>query len=622
MPTVSKERRGETIYISEFEYANKTKQNYLLWDMFSDDPSIDSILTWHEHFFEQTKHEFLSFISAISEFKVAQDTLCEHLRLPDGFSVWWISRIFERHPNFYGPVLFRIFKLRALEHYLDAAQPSAVTIHTCPDDAADIAALCRAKGIPCEIGQPFRSTRQPWGAKIRGAVSKFIVFAALKHAWLLIHWWCYERRFFSRKPTVHRKAGILLGTWFPNLDFGAAQRGHFLSRYWEGAHEVLKETAKPVHWLLIHADPPENISKNVALRDSLVAQANPSCDMVFWQEAVSPAGALKAFLQWCYTAYKVRKLDPFIQKAFDWPNSKLDLFPLLRPLWHDSTQGEYLLRQLLMLEGIRTYSKKIGTQEMVLTSSELQFWERILFREQRLSGCKKISAALHSCIPTSDFRFFFPQNIWNNNEFREQMPDTFYCNGPASFAVMEHAGFPKERLGLLEAVRFMELAQLQPFPRAEPKQLLVVTSYFEKETSQLLHSLADAMHSARFPIFDQVIIKAHPYLPVDKWLGQYFISPPVIVYEKIESYITEGTIMLTAAGTSVTLLALYANIPVVIKSPQNDFDMSPSGALAGVQYVRTVEELLVALENPTYANLKYDYFCLDARLKRWRSIFI
>lgn len=583
--------------------------------------ATQSILTYQERYFYETRKEFLKFIHNLGYF--CNNSFCKCLQLPDGFSAWWFSSLFERHPEYYGDKLYEVFKLRAFEHYLKEHSPCSVIVDDSLSVAGSIIALCRAKGITCEL-VPGEASKEailpPLLQRIKSRMQQTFVGNALRHAWLLWRWWRDIRRKFPAHPTLHHTKGKLLGTWFPNIDMEMARAGEFRSRYWEGIHDILKDSKEAIHWFFVHADTTEKINDNLALRDSFLRKASTNCDMAFWEECLTPWLATHAFTAWSILAFKTQRLDKYIRKAFDWPDSDINTFALFAPMWRDSTRGWHLLYQLLIRESVHAYCAYVGAQHLTVTSSELQFWERMLFYEQRKLGCNQIYAAQHSVIREADFRFFCAPESWSLPEFCAFMPDRFFCNGEAALKSMRASNFPDERLGLLEAVRFMYLAKAKRLPPVPSRRLLVVTSYFVQETVDMLRILAEAMRSIQFPSFEEVLVKPHPFVPVDRWVHTFFEVPPQIVGGAIEQYFTEGTMIFVASGTSVALLAVYMNLPVVVMAPENTFDMSSLSGVQSVRYIRRADELLRALVEPCRAAIGHEYFLLDNTLPRWRAL--
>lgn len=580
----------------------------------------DSVLDLQARAFMQVRGEFLELIKTLGESNVQGKKLKDHLRLEDGFSAWWLSSFFERHPVCYGQSLYEIFKLRALEIYLTEHPCAALHLHGRPPLLAEVLEqLCAALQTPfyqhAEGPAPKVSFKQRLKHTLRACAATNTLLYAAK----ALRWWVGTRRSFPAAPRIAEGKGLLLGTWFPNVDKEAAAQGRFRSRYWEDAHDVLPKDV-PVHWFLVHADPKEKIQANVHLRDALMP-AHGKGDITFWEECVTPSAALHAFGQWQAVAAKARNLRAEIASIFAWPNSRMNVFPLLRDVWHESTQGGFLLDQLLLRQGVQAYCRAIGPQQACITSTELQSWERMLFEEQNRQNCPHILAVQHAVVRDADFRFFVSPRQWADPEFTRMMPHTFYANGKAGLEAMRKGGFAADRLDMVEAVRFMHLAKAEALHGSPPQRLLVTTSYFADETEGMLKLLAEAARTSSAPLLRNIVIKPHPFFPVDHLVEKYFSTKPEIANGPIENYLTPGTVVFAESGTSVALLVLCKGLPLLLYVAENTFDLGIIQADTPVPRVRTVHDLISALPPKPLGCTIGDYFCLDASLPRWRAIF-
>lgn len=602
---------------------NGSEGTCLLWDKFAHLAGHISILTIQEQYFYETRSEFLRFIHNFGEYSIDGEKLRDHLRLTDGFSAWWISSIFDRHPANYGDALFEVFKLRALERYLSIQKIE--TVHFYSDNIVlfkAIKSIATALNIQCyhhAVREQSLRRKVDFFSRLKAYFKSTYMGRVAIQARNFLRWWLRERSQFPASPRLQKTKGLLLGTWFPNIDAKAAAEGRFRSRYWEGVHDLLEDTLQPIHWFFIYSDTAEKISENIALRDTFVSH-KANIDMTFCEECISPREACRAFMQWLCIAWKAQKITPYVQGACQWPDSAINVHDFIENLWFDSTCGDALFKNLIFREGIKKYCRLVGLQDTVITSSELQVWERLLFSEQRRQGCQKVYAAQHSVIRDADFRFFVAPEMWKLPEFTALMPDLFFCNGDAALAVMRKTGFPEQRLGMLEAVRFMFLANSSPCEPSPPTRLLVATSYFPREAEATLKTLASALRISDLALLKNIIVKAHPDLPVDDLLQRYFDVLPQIVYEPIETYLTADTAVYIDSATSVGLLVLYKGLQLIVHAPENSFDMGTLQDIHNLRVVHNSKELIDELQTNRSTKICENYFYLDASKKRWHEL--
>jgi len=175
----------------------------------------------------------------------------------------------------------------------------------------------------------------------------------------------------------------------------------------------------------------------------------------------------------------------------------------------------------------------------------------------------------------------------------------------------------------VEALRYLYLAPKageEAAPEVKSTRLLVVTSFFADETDAHLATLAA---SAKAGLLDgwEVIVKPHPYLPVDGRLKNLYgnAEPPKIVDGAIGNFLTPGTAVWASNSTTVALEAAFRRLPVLVQAAEDDVDLCPLQGLPGVVTVRTPEDVAAALAAPKAPDLPPDYLALDPSLPRWRE---
>ena len=138
----------------------------------------------------------------------------------------------------------------------------------------------------------------------------------------------------------------------------------------------------------------------------------------------------------------------------------------------------------------------------------------------------------------------------------------------------------------------------------------------------MLILLGEALRCGHPAYAENICIKPHPDLPVDRWVRQFLPYPAATASGSIEGCLTEGTVVYVAAGTSVALLAAKLELPMIVAAPENDFDMGSLSDLEHVPFVRTAEELAEALRRPTACTLPEGYFFLEKDMPRWHRLVL
>ncbi|MGE9984673.1 TIGR04326 family surface carbohydrate biosynthesis protein [Desulfovibrio sp. SGI.169] len=598
-------------------------ENTLLWSRFSETANERSILDVEEQFFLATRAEFLEFIENTGRAEINGGMLRDILRLKDGFSFWWLTNIFERHPSFYGGRLFEIFKLRAFERYMEDKPGVQVALRSKNKELAQaLQQWCDRTNRVFEWRrvEAAEDLRPLFWRRVKKSIKNTWPWRALQLVLALKRWWGGIRRLYPHKPRVLRRRGILVGTWFPNFDAQEAMAGKYRSRYWEDAHRLLDETGKYVHWFWINANPPEKVAASVSQREEFRLHDKKSQDFTFWEECVTPLMAIKALVQSWILTRKYRGIFHSLPELCRWPNSAFNFKPLLQPVWLGSLSGFGLLRNLLLYHAVKYYCSSIGAQDVCVTSTELQFWERLLFKFSRENGTSSVLGAVHTRISPADFRYFIAPRAWRDKEFLELMPDKILANGTAALQALSSSGVPQERIGAVEALRFMHLTEAKCNSPMKPQRILVATSYYTENNEVMLKTLALAQQRENLPILNNIYIKPHPICPVENLLEKYFNEAPRQVFGRIEDFLTEGTIVYTDSSTSVAQLALYRSLPLIVHAPENNFDLGSLSDIDNISFVKNSQQFLQSVKACSIIQIQKDYFYLDRDFPRWRRI--
>jgi surface carbohydrate biosynthesis protein (TIGR04326 family) len=559
------------------------------------------------------REEFLQWVHDFAETPISGTCVRDRLRLPDGFSAWWISRIFERYPTLYDGGLYEIFKLRALELWADGQDIRHIELYSGnPYLRAVIQSWCDASGRTCRM-VPEKSVKKHSKRRLSGNFLKILRY--------VLRWLWKERRLFPFHRKIPRQQGIAIATWFPNYDMGEAFKGRFRSNYWLSLHNLLDAAPVPLHWLLLYIGERKDLSAQIAERNRFTQNMPQS--LTFWQECVDIRACLRALRNWRIVAKAALSFDEHIAGLCRWPASRLSIEAYIRPLWEDSTSGIHLMRHLLFREGIEAWLAAIGPQTAVLAPSELQVWERVLYRHARIIGNPRIYATMHSIVGPGAFRFFVAPDTWAIDEFLRQMPDCFLCNGTASTDFMSRGGFPAQRLSLVESLRYQYLADHTVAEYTDPPDtLLVTTTYAAKEVETQIGILAQAIKKGLPEHIRRVVIKAHPAHPVEPHLKRHFPigGKSETTAIPLSELLVAGTAVYAGNSTTAAVEAAYCGLPVFVQEAVDDFNLSPLAGRPGICFVRTADDLIAALQNPVPASLPEDFFLLDAELPRWKAL--
>ena len=367
-------------------------------------------------------------------------------------------------------------------------------------------------------------------------------------AWL----WIVRRRL----PRTHVPRPVLpegtkpasIVTYFPNIDMAAAKNGRFRSRYWESSTTPSRPPRgrlTRVNWVFIYFPAPQcSFPEAVKLRDRFRENGRDGASFHFLKNFLPPGTSGKASSA---SASSSSPAGPWSRKSgelFRFPGSRMDLWPVLRRNWEDSTRGWRALERCLMREAFRRYAQWAGPQEWTTFPQENCPWERMLCQSMHDAEAGPVYGAQHSTVRPTDFRYFDDPRMIDDPACRRAMPELWLCNGTGARDALLVGHMPEERAALVEALRYLYLAPKageEAAPEVKSTRLLVVTSFFADETDAHLATLAA---SAKAGLLDgwEVIVKPHPYLPVDGRLKKPLrqAEPPKIVDGAIGNFLTPG----------------------------------------------------------------------------------
>jgi surface carbohydrate biosynthesis protein (TIGR04326 family) len=570
--------------------------------------------------------ELMAWVFELGKVKVLDEEIQEWLKAGDSLSMWWCSLLFEKHPKIL-PGLYAVLKLRALELLLE--EEPCDNLHLVSADVklrTSLECFCRKKSRRFSYtmagGRQENGTPQPLKARIYYALPA--VFRAKLRC---CHWlWTIKRHLPRTKIAPPAPGTSTIATYFPNIDPRLAEEDRFRSRYWETLHDVLAPgpgQKHPVNWLFIMFPSPQySLRQGIELVRKFRTQKRDGASFHYLEEFLGWRDLLIA--GWRYTRLLINSL--FVQNAlqarFYLHGSHMDFWPYLGTAYVESCRGWRALERCFQRQACIRYTEWCGTQKWTIFPMENCPWERMLTQAVHEAKAGPVYGTQHSTIRAADFRYFDDQRALHDEECRRFQPERIYANGRGAMEAMLAAGYAPDQVGMLEALRYMYLADTDPVRAADgEKCLLLVTSFFADETDAHLAVLGQAVKEG---VLDgmRVCIKAHPYLPVQERLARFFPNggAPEIVNHPIEELLVPGVFVWTSNSTTVALEAALRGLPVMAQAAKNDFDLCPLQGVPALARIRTSADLARALTSVSCFALPQDYLALDPALPRWRML--
>ena len=592
---------------------------------------------------KEIRAEHMAWAHDMGRLRVGGSEIQHWLCGGDRLSMWWCSLLYERHPKM-TPGLYTVYKLRAVERLMDEGGFAALRVFGGDADLRSaLASMCHAGHRQftenCDAPTPPAPAKSLL-RKIYDATPP-TVRALARYA----HWWWTVRRHMppvaanSTLPPTQGQAATI-ATYFPNIDMKAAENGRYRSRYWESLHDALNDTAAQtngdkgghfVRWLFIRFPAPQlSLAQCLALRDRFRREGKDGASFHYLEEFLTTGDLVAALFRYARLCIASLRVEKDARTAFHFADSHLDFWGYLGQYLAESFRGWRCLERCLQQRAFRRYAAMTGEQRWTLFPLENCPWERMLTQAVHDAGNGPVIGAQHSTIRPTDFRYFDDPRTFLG-ELADFQPDAVRGNGLSACTQWREAGLPGKRLGEVEALRYLYLAEngATPASDAQPqsqspahRQLLAVTSFFADETEAHLALLARALHAGLLDGWD-IRVKPHPYLPVQERLKALLgrrASEVQIVDGPIADQLCPGVVVWASNSTTVALEAAIKGLPVMAMLPTDDFDLCPLQDVESLPRTGSVDDVAHALQTAAPLRLPPQYLDLDVDLPRWKTL--
>lgn len=568
------------------------------------------------------REEYLKWVHDLGEHQVGGKTLREHLKLDERFSFWWMTLIAEKSP-IKSKAIYTLFKLRTLENLYFSSGSCGIKLYSSDEILHEILSEWCQK-----IGHSF------YGERFKTPSDLFNVrqlFYKLPHLFqvvifLLKKCWGYFSKF--GKVSIVAPSGchqITIVTNFPNIDQRLAEQGVFRSRYWEDLHDFLIKGKFQVNWVWIYSKSKEcSFRRAVKLRSSFDENAQGKASHYFLEEFFSMKDLLRALRLYFHLLISFKKLKPY-SSQFYFTGSFLDFFKIFEQDWKSSLLGTAALEGCFMMANFHGLAKQLPHQDIGVYLWENQPWERALIWAWKNCGHGKIVGFQHALLKTLNMRFFEDQESYQLKQYPPIIPDVLAVGGERAYRQLSEAGFPKDNLKLVEALRFMYLVNDREQKNDNSKGgkvLLAITGYNFFETLSQLTLLSQAsIKGILKKTYDQILIKPHPFCPVDKIIsGLFFTDKVTIINTPLKDIWSSAPMVYAANSTSASVEAMWNGLETMIHVPTNSINLSPLYDLPYVKHIRNIEEFKKGLNASRSTDDFSNFFCLKKELPRWTKL--
>ena len=370
------------------------------------------------------RQEYLDWVHELGDHQISGSGIREHLHLDGKASYWWLTLIAEKSPM-KSPGIYEVLKLRALERlYCSRGCRGLVLCSANGMLHRVLSGWCRRLGHAYEWRRLPRHGVRGLRERLRGAPHPVRAVA-----YLLQFWWQRLRRVSSGGEFPAGGGQAAMVTYFPNIDRGLAEKGVFASRYWGKLHQVLGQGPWRLNWIWIFAPSDEcSFAEALELRRRFAQQSGGRARYFFWEEFLDGGGLLRVlglYLRLCRCRLSLRT----IRRAFRFPGSSLDFWPLLARDWHNSLSGWAAMENCLYKVAFEALAAKLPRQEFSLYAWENQAWERALNAAWKGAGHGGLIGFQHVSLRYLDLRSFEAPRSYALGAEAPPLPDFLAVGG-------------------------------------------------------------------------------------------------------------------------------------------------------------------------------------------------
>ena len=550
------------------------------------------------------RDRYLEIIDELGQTQVNGKTVIEHLELHSGFSFWWMSLLAEKS-NYKSPQIEDCFKLLALEQILKESVPEAIYVKDLHNKNLEksLHVLCRKLDISLNLDRGSKS----WKPQIPHFIYGL--------AWLLRH---LIRRWSLKKLTVSSwfsgENSVFLFSYFIHIDALSCEKGQFYSHQWEKLPGFLHKLGYKTNWLhhFLFSKQVANTKTAVNWTHGFNADASQNGQHGFLDSYLSLIVVSKAVLTWLRLSWVSFHLGNIQAVKLLWPVLKQD--------WQDSTRGKTAMQNALNFELMDSFFQDLPQQQLGIYLYEGQGWERDFINRWRQYKHGKLIAVQHATVRFWDLRYFnSPQTIDTQSALKMPAPDVIAVNGPLSLAIFQQQGYFPEMLAEAEAVRYLNIEQVnRSETKGHKRKLLVLGDIMPIVSHQMMEAL-ESINSSLLSNFE-ITVKPHPGTRITK--GAYSGLSFNLIDEPLYKVLEQFDVVIGANATSAALDAYLSGLTAVVFVPRGSLNMSPLREVKNVLFVSCSAELEKALEN--CINMKdyqpETYFWTDKHLPRWNRI--
>jgi surface carbohydrate biosynthesis protein (TIGR04326 family) len=576
------------------------------------------------------KVEYLRWLYDLGRAEVDGRSLVSHLKIDDNLSLWWLTSVAEKSP-FICESIFQTFKLITLEKIYADKHCQGIVYHGNSEPLHTV-----LKAWSFDLGHSYKWASSSTDSSVRSS-DDFVrkMFRKLPHllqgiVWIIKKWFSIWRHV---KPVQlgaeecdqpHRPTIV---TFFPNVYMDQLGKGDFRSRYWEKLHDFLEKEKVPVDWVWFYVGSKDlSFEKSVKLKDKCNKKPNSNQRYFLLEEFLDCCGLWKSFFLYLRLRRKAHGLN-HLSKAFFFPGSKINFFPIMENDWNHSLFGIGAIEKIIWAVMFDAMAQKLPASPWGLYTWENQTWELALISAWKKHRAKsKVIGYEHSSVRLMDLKLFSDPRAYEGSGLEElPLPDMLGINSSKGLEWIRKSGYPSSKTTRIEALRFFDLnrkyGSFRKPTASTGRKLLMVGGIFPEEARFQIQLLKQADKQGGLGKYDEVWIKSHPGLALDPILKD--LKPNfkfTIVTRPIIELMEQADVIYCSNSTGASLEAAWLGIPLIILAAMDSMNLNPLFGFPDQPFVKDCAGLLSALENPGLVDMPEDYFFLDENLRSWKDL--
>lgn len=573
---------------------------------------------------------FLRWIHNLGELNIGGKRLVDCLEVRSGFSAWWMSLLAEKCNYTKSRQINDVIKMLAFDDWAKGKNIKRVTLVTHRQNLSDcMRSWCKRSSIRYKRKTAgLRPSSRTWLKKIHDSLPH--VFQGI--SWLLRHSWRIRGlrgAGVQEWRRSHPQATFV--SYLFNLESASVTGDRFESRYWTLLPKSLRRAGIATNWLhLFVQGGPFASSKGASRWIQKLNQKNNRETHVI----------LEAFLSWSVLRktltdyFRLVRNSCFLGIGNNLKNKKgINLWPFFRTDWEKSTRGCVAMSNCLYLNLFETAFQGLARETAGVYLQENQGWEFACIQAWRSAGLGHLLGHPHSTVRFWDLRYFFDYKSIQIQKNPMPKPDFVAVNGPAARKNYLEAGYPKDEIIEVEALRYLYLKQTKSPKTINEKQntlqqkkdtsdpaLLVVCDYDHDRTERQMRILEKI--NSELPKDLKIVCKPHPACPILE--NEYPLLKFSINHAKIEYLVKKIKWAFCSSTTSAGLDCFLAGLQVIVMLDDESLNFSPLRGWKRVCFAANSQEALSAIKN--LYNLKETtprhkvYFNFDSELTKWKHI--